>query len=273
MERSGGRERCSLGRNERIRELDPGIGVARVGRRFTRAGQTRSSAPSVLPKHARRRGGLGVSLACPQRGEGRGCLHPRQEAHRVGGVRFSGGRVGAVSGSWCCCAVSVDSANGVAYVVGCAVAVDLGPAFQIDFGGTPPQISTDDLMLWETFRRLFRADYVRFYFDVAVGTGEGAPPNVSEKVAAAWRRLTRFRIDVVGEKTTGWDIIELRPNAGPGGIGALQTYTTLWFEGPPDQRPIRPLLVSDRCPSDIRRVAGLAGIELRCLDELVAGLG
>ena len=151
------------------------------------------------------------------------------------------------------------------------MAVDLGPAFLVDFAGTPPQISTDDLMLWETFRRLFRKDYVRFFFDVSVGTGEDSPPNVSAKVAAAWRRLTKFRIDVVGEKADGWDIIGLRPNAGPGAIGALQTYTTLWFEGPPDKRPIRPLLVSDRCASDIRRVAGLAGITLRCLDEFSAG--
>ena len=151
------------------------------------------------------------------------------------------------------------------------MAVDLGPRFAVSFEGTPPQISTDDLLLWETFRRLFRGDYVRFFFDVAVGQGEEAPPNVSEKVAAAWRRLTRFRIDVVGEKVGGWDVIELRPNAGPGAIGALQTYTSLWFEGPPDARPIRAVLISDRCASDIKRVAALAGIDLRCLDELPAG--
>lgn len=153
------------------------------------------------------------------------------------------------------------------------MAVDLGPSFSVEFAGTPPQISTDDLLLWETFRRLFRSDYLRFYFDVSVGTGEDSPPNVSGKVAAAWRRLTRFRIDVVGEKSTGWDIIELRPNAGPGAIGALATYTSLWFEGPPDGRPIQAVLISDRCASDIKRVAGLHGIELRCLDELVSGLG
>ena len=32
------------------------------------------------------------------------------------------------------------------------MAVDLGPSFRVDFAGTPPQVSTDDLILWETFQ-------------------------------------------------------------------------------------------------------------------------
>lgn len=143
--------------------------------------------------------------------------------------------------------------------------VDLGAEFPIDFAGVPPHVSQDDLVLWETFRRLSASEFRRFFFDVALGRGQDPGPNVAPSVAAAWRRLTRFRADVVGDTETEWTIIELRPNAGPGAIGALQVYTTLWRQEPPDGRPLRALLVTDDCTDDIRVVASLAGIEIRCL--------
>lgn len=145
------------------------------------------------------------------------------------------------------------------------MAVELGPSFLPNWEGIPPHISADDLGLWEQFRKLHAGDYQRFYFDVALGTGEDSPPNTRPSVAEAWKRLTMFRADVVGDTGKEWHLIELRPNAGPGALGAVQTYSTLWLNGPPDTRPVKPILVTDRCSSDIRRVASLMGVEVRCL--------
>lgn len=147
------------------------------------------------------------------------------------------------------------------------LSVDLGPSFPPSFEGLPPHISSDDLVLWEIFRRRYSKGYVRFYFDVAVGAGESAAPGTPENVAAAWTRLTRFRLDVVGDAGAEWHLIELRPNAGPGAVGAVQTYATLWAAGPPDSRHVVPIIVTDRCSADIRAVAGAAGIEVRCLAD------
>jgi len=146
--------------------------------------------------------------------------------------------------------------------------VDLGPSFLVTFEGIPPQVSSEDLLLWERFRKLYAKDYVAFYFDVALGSGEDAAPGVNENVAKAWNRLTKFRADVVGDTGEEWHLIELRPNAGPGAVGAIQTYSTLWLTGPPDSRPVKPIIVTDRCSSDIRRVAELTGVEVRCLNDL-----
>lgn len=143
--------------------------------------------------------------------------------------------------------------------------VELGPKFRPDWQGIPPHVSSEDLVLWERFRREAPGTYAALYFDVALGEGEEAPPGTPLAVAEAWRRLTRFRADVVGERREGWDIVELRPNAGPGAIGALQVYTTLWGVGPPDGRPVRAILVTDRCVEDVQTVARLAGIDVRCL--------
>lgn len=147
------------------------------------------------------------------------------------------------------------------------MSVTLGPSFPPSWEGIPPHISTDDLTLWEQFRRLYAKDYERFYFDVALGSGEDSPENTRVSVAEAWKRLTMFRADVVGDTGQEWHLIELRPNAGPGAIGALQTYSTLWLTDPPDKRVLVPILVTDRCSPDIRRVAGLSGVEVRCLSE------
>ena len=147
------------------------------------------------------------------------------------------------------------------------MAVDLGPKFPPTFEGIPPHVSSEDLPIWQEFRRRHAKEYVAFYFDVALGEGEAAASNVSAQVAAAWRRLTRFRADVVGDTGTEWHIIELRPNAGPGALGAIQTYSTLWGTGAPDARPVRAIIVSDRCADDIKRVGRLAGVEVRCLTE------
>lgn len=147
------------------------------------------------------------------------------------------------------------------------MSVDLGPKFPVSFEGIPPHVSSEDFVLWEEFRRRFSKDYVAFYFDVSVGEGEAAAANVRESVAAAWTRLTKLRADVVGDTGTEWHLIELRPNAGPGAVGALQAYSTLWFQGPPDQRPVKVVLVTDRCSRDMKHVAALVGIEVRCLDD------
>lgn len=149
------------------------------------------------------------------------------------------------------------------------MSVELGPAFSPTFEGIPPHVSSEDLVLWEEFRRRSAKDYEAFYFDVSLGTGEPAGPGVSDNVAKAWQRLTRFRADVVGDTGKEWHLIELRPNAGPGAVGSVQTYMTLWTIAPPDGRSIKAIIVTDRCSQDIRVVAQLAGVEVRRLSEPV----
>lgn len=145
--------------------------------------------------------------------------------------------------------------------------LDLGPPFRTDFVGVPPHVSTEDFVLWERFRRTYAKEYVQFYFDVAIGEGAEAPPGTPEKIAAAWTRLTRFRLDVLGDHGDEWHVIEMRPRAGPGAVGALQTYHTLLLGNLPDDRPLHSILVTDVCTRDIEAVAGAAGIRIICLSE------
>ncbi len=146
--------------------------------------------------------------------------------------------------------------------------VVLGPSFPPSFGGIPPHVSQNDLVLWEQFRRMFLETYDRFYFDVGLGEGVSSGAMVPPNIAEAFRRLTVFRADVVAENTRGWTIVELRPNAGPGAVGAITVYAALWRQDPPDDRPMSTMIFTDICRDDIKAIASISGIRVVCTSEL-----
>jgi len=148
------------------------------------------------------------------------------------------------------------------------MALDMGQPFPTDFEGVPPHISSEDFQLWERWRRRFAKQYKWFFFDVAIGEGAAIPPGTPENVGRAWQRLTRLRLDLLADRGDEWHLIEFRPHAGPGAIGALQSYHTLILGQLPDDRPIVAIAVTDGCSQDIKAVAGLSGMRLICLDEI-----
>jgi hypothetical protein len=140
--------------------------------------------------------------------------------------------------------------------------VELGKAYGLDFAGHPAHMSAIDFVLWRRLRA--RGDFVfdRVFFDVGVGAGAVPDGEVSVEVAVAWRRLTRHRIDVVGETASGWTLVEIRGAAGPGAIGSLLTYRSLWRDDPPDDRPVHLVLVTDLFPENLLSVLAEFSIQL-----------
>jgi hypothetical protein len=123
-------------------------------------------------------------------------------------------------------------------------------------------MSAIDFVLWQRFRLRNRLPFVRVYYDVAVG--EGAIPGAasSPELLAAWSRITRPRVDVVGEALNAWTVIEIRGGAGPGAIGSLLVYRDLWSADPPDQRPVALWLITDVFPQNLVGSLALANIQL-----------
>ncbi|SRR5712691_2711623 len=122
---------------------------------------------------------------------------------------------------------------------------DLGFQTTPDFTGWPPHMSSVDFILWQRFRRKFPLAFGAVYYDVAVGPGTPAGAGATAAVLEAWLRITRHRVDVVGEGAAGWVLIEVRGAAGPGAVGSLVVYRNLWNADPPDTRPVRLWLVTD----------------------------
>jgi hypothetical protein len=71
-----------------------------------------------------------------------------------------------------------------------------------------------------------------------------------------WRALNAHRIDALGVRKGALDLIECRLGAGPGALGSLLTYATLWrlqADRPLTGDPV-PVLVTDRLSADGRLV-------------------
>lgn len=115
---------------------------------------------------------------------------------------------------------------------------DLGHRYPPDWQGSIPHMAAQDLPLWLRCRTAFLPGVSAWYFDTAVGEGTGRPSDTADAITLAYFRLTRKRIDVVGDHPSKWLLLELRPNAGLGALGAIQTYRSLWERDPPDHRPV-----------------------------------
>lgn len=142
------------------------------------------------------------------------------------------------------------------------MALELGRPFAVDFRGFPPHMSAVDFVLWQRFLRRGPLPYLRLFFDVGVGQGVIPQGEVPENVRRSWERITQQRIDVVGEGADSWTILELRGAAGPGAIGSLAVYRSLWAADPPDGRPVRLVLITDTFSDNLRAALAEAQIEL-----------
>lgn len=142
------------------------------------------------------------------------------------------------------------------------MALDLGQPFSVDFAGFPPHMSAIDFVLWQRFRRRGALPHLRMFFDVAVGPGLSAAGDVAENVRRSWERITKQRIDALGENVDSWTLYELRGAAGPGAIGSIIAYRTLWNLDPPDGRALRVVLITDSFSDNLRPALVAQDIEL-----------
>jgi len=127
----------------------------------------------------------------------------------------------------------------------------LGRAFPGDWAGYPPHMSAPDFRIWTRFRKAYPALATQYYFDVGLGLGapldEPPPPPIN----TMWQRITSLRADAVADTGEDWILIELRDNASTGALGAVLTYAALWKKEPPDARPMRSWLVTNRIHPDL----------------------
>lgn len=139
---------------------------------------------------------------------------------------------------------------------------DLGLPYQPSWLGRPAHMAEQDLLLWERARPTFAPLVSSWYFDAAVGEGSGIPADPGNPIDMGFYRLTRKRIDAVGDAGSKWILIEVRPNAGLGALGAIQTYRSLWERDPPDTRPVEAYIITDRLEEDTLATAVNANIRV-----------
>lgn len=129
-----------------------------------------------------------------------------------------------------------------------------------DYRGTPRRMSTEDLSLWYRWRKVDRTPWLKFHFDVGVGTGKDPGPDVSPELVTMWLANTQKRIDVLAEAPAFVAIIELRVRAQPNALGRLLVYQSLYGQDPLDARPVQLWLVTDTPDPELAEIARGYGV-------------
>lgn len=81
-----------------------------------------------------------------------------------------------------------------------------------------------DIDVWERFLERYSSLYKEFAYDVRVGVKTWVFPRWKEEYKRDARILSRLRIDVVGFRPNGIDIIEVKPRFVSSAIGQVLTY-------------------------------------------------
>lgn len=136
----------------------------------------------------------------------------------------------------------------------------LGAQYSPTWAGNPPHMATRDLALWQRALPKLAPRVRWWHYDAAVGDGSGPPADPTDATAVGFWWSSRKRIDAVGFCGDHWLLVEVRPNAGLGALGAIQTYRSLWERDPPDTLPVVGMIVSDRAEPDVIRTALNAGL-------------
>lgn len=115
--------------------------------------------------------------------------------------------------------------------------------FPPDFRGKYPHMFPRDIAVWERFLDKYGELYEGFYYDVICGKEVKMHPNWEDPYRKDAYILSKLRIDAVGEKSDGIDIIEVKPRGTMGSMGQLLTYKEHYTAEWHPQRPVRMVLV------------------------------
>jgi len=141
------------------------------------------------------------------------------------------------------------------------MSTDLGIQYSPTWGGYPPHVSPDDLVIWKKYHTQIYGEAVNLYFDVGLGGPAEIEKGISREMEKAWIRLNQKRADVVIEALDRWVIVELRHYASAAALGRLLMYKDLWKQDPPDERPVELRLVSDGYDKDVASTAMALNID------------
>lgn len=125
-----------------------------------------------------------------------------------------------------------------------------------------PNLREGETTIWNQFISRFPDAYDAVVYNLHVGAGAEIPEGTDEAIARDWKMLTQNKIDVVGFKDNRVDIIEIKPRAGAGAIGQVQTYAALYKkEIDPASQP-NLVIITDQIRPDMESLTAFFNIRL-----------
>lgn len=108
-----------------------------------------------------------------------------------------------------------------------------------------------EVALFQRFEQLAPLGDALFDFDIRLGRGIPLNPAWPPWLAAMATALTQKRVDVVAITPAGTWILEIKPRAGPGAVGQLLTYLSLYAAQHPELAPFHLGIIADRNSFDM----------------------
>jgi hypothetical protein len=131
---------------------------------------------------------------------------------------------------------------------------DLGPSFEITWRGTPEQMLPADVPLWHAYLDKNGSQYIRFYYNVKVGGPDVSKIDADEGMKKMWYQATAKRIDVLAEKESSLEIIEVASSPYLRAVGQCLTYQFLWKQDPKINKPTNTVLLCWNLDYDLESV-------------------
>jgi hypothetical protein len=134
--------------------------------------------------------------------------------------------------------------------------------FDPTWAGYPPHMAKEDYQIFQRGKAIIFADAINVFYDAGLGGAKELPEDMEESLKSMWTSVTQKRIDVLIETNSLWKIVEIRPRATSTAAGRLLQYKDMWNADPPDNRPVRLVLLTDVPDPDLPSLLKSLDIEL-----------
>jgi hypothetical protein len=128
------------------------------------------------------------------------------------------------------------------------------------FRGHYPNMAKRDVEVWTRFLNRHAADFSGFAYDVGVGGLRVSLPDFSDDDADAWQYHTALKIDACGMTDTSVWVIEVKPEAQVGALGAVLAYTMVLDRERVFELPLQSVLVCEYVQPDVDWCCAQLGI-------------
>ena len=128
-----------------------------------------------------------------------------------------------------------------------------------------PGLGIIDARLLDNYLRTKPSGLIRAAYNVTVGSGRPFDTKSAGFLSSDWKYLTSLKADALFEFPDRYEIIEVKPDAGPGAIGQLQCYNILLRQEFVPNKPIFSVILTDSIHPDVLKCAGLLNIRVRII--------
>lgn len=140
------------------------------------------------------------------------------------------------------------------------MALYMGEKYTKDFKRRPPGFEAAENEIWQAYLDTLEDAYIGFWYNVKLGADRITAEERKDPIKRMQEQLALKRIDAVGHRQNVYDLIEVRRHAGPGSLGQLWTYESLWKQYGLTDLSYTLLLVTDFIDIDTLSAAKAAGI-------------